>query len=119
MDADFTESIKQWVAIDNQIKKHNDRLRELRSQRGDIQETILEYVDTNSLSNSTVRISDGKLKFAQSRQTAPLTLRYVEDCLHKCIHDESDVKAIMQYIKKSRETKVYPDIKRSYSEQSK
>ena len=119
MDADFTESIKQWVAIDNQIKKHNDRLRELRSQRGDIQETILEYVDTNSLSNSTVRISDGKLKFAQSRQTAPLTLRYVEACLHKCIHDESDVKAIMQYIKKSRETKVYPDIKRSYSEQSK
>ena len=30
MDADFTESIKQWVAIDNQIKKHNERLRELR-----------------------------------------------------------------------------------------
>ena len=119
MDADFTESIKQWVAIDNQIKKHNERLRELRSQRGDIQESIMEYVDTNSLSNTTIRISDGKLKFAQSRQTAPLTLRYVEACLHKCIQDESDVKAIMQYIKKSRESKVYPDIKRSYSEQSK
>ena len=116
MDADFTESIKQWVAIDNQIKKHNERLRELRSQRGDIQESILEFVDTNSLSNSTVRISDGKLKFAKTRQTAPLTLRYVESCLHKCIHDESDVKAIMQYIKKSRETKVYPDIKRTYTE---
>ena len=83
-------------------------------QRGDIQESILEFVDTNSLSNSTVRISDGKLKFAKTRQTAPLTLRYVESCLHKCIHDESDVKAIMQYIK-IVDIKVYPDIKRTYT----
>ncbi len=119
MSTDFTESIKQWVAVDNQIKKHNDKLRELRTQRGDIQETILEYADTNSLSNSTVRISDGKLRFSQTKQTAPLTLRYVEDCLSKCINSENDVKAIMQYIKKSRESKVYPDIKRIYTEQSK
>ena len=119
MSTDFTESIKQWVAIDNHIKKHNDKLRELRAQRGDIQDTILEYVDTNSLSNSTVRISDGKLRFSQSRQTAPLTLRHIEDCLHKCIDSNEDVKAIMHYIKKSRESKVYPDIKRSYTEQKK
>jgi len=119
MSADFTESVKQWVAVDNQIKKHNDGLRKLRAQRDDIQESILEYVDTNSLSNSTVRISDGKLRFSHTKQTAPLTLRYVEDCLHKCINHEQEVKAIMQYIKKSRESKVYPDIKRSYTEQTK
>lgn len=119
MTTDFTESIKQWVAVDNQIKKHNDKLRELRAERGEIQESILEYVDTNSLSNSTVRISDGKLRFSQTKQTPPLTLRYVEDCLHKCIHSEEDVKSIIQYIKKSRESKVYPDIKRSYTEQNK
>lgn len=119
MSTDFAESIKQWVAVDNQIKKHNDKVRELRAQRGEIQESILEYVDTNSLSNSTVRISDGKLKFSQTKQIAPLTLRFVEDCLHKCIQSEQDVKDIMQYIKKSRESKVFPDIKRSYTEQNK
>lgn len=119
MSTDFTESIKRWVALDNQIKLHNDRLRDLRAQRGDVQESIMEYVDTNNMTNSTVRISDGKLRFGQARQTAPLTLRHVEDCLRKCISSEEDVNAIMGYIKKSRETKVYPDIKRSYTEQSK
>jgi len=119
MSNEFTESIKQWVAIDNQIKKHNDHLRDLRAQRGDIQESIMDYVDTNSLSNSTVRISDGKLKFAQTKQTQSLTLSYVEHCLKTCIGNDDHVKDIMKYIKKSRETKVYPDIKRSYTEQNK
>ena len=111
----FESSIQSWVAIDNQIKTLSDRLKELRAERNDIGENIIAYVETNELSNAVVKISDGKLRFGTTRQTAPLTLRHVEECLNKCISDGGKVAAIMKYIKDTRDIKENSDIKRSYT----
>ena len=111
----FETSIKDWVALDNQIKTLGDRLKELRAERNDIGDNIISYVETNELNNAVVQISDGKLRFGVTRQTAPITLRHVQDCLSKCISDENKVNAIMKYIKDTREVRENPDIKRSYS----
>lgn len=111
----FESSIQNWVALDNQIKTLSDRLKELRTKRNDIGDNIISYVETNELSNAVVKISDGKLRFGMTRQTAPLTLRHVEECLTKCINDGDKVAAIMKYIKDTREVKENPDIKRSYA----
>lgn len=111
----FETSIQSWVAIDNQIKTLSDRLKELRSERNDIGENIIAYVETNELSNAVVKISDGRLRFGTSRQTAPLTLRHVEECLNKCISDGEKVGAIMKYIKDTRDIKENSDIKRTYT----
>ena len=115
-DADFTESIKKWVQLDNQVKAYNDKARQLREERNDIADSIIEYVDTSGLNNTTVKISDGKLRFAPTKQTAPLTLRYVEDCLHQCLGDQTIVKQIMGHIKKNREVRLSRDIKRTYTD---
>ena len=112
--SDFQESIKAWVEIDNELKVLNTRARELREERKDIQEEIMEYVETNKLSNATVNISDGQLKFANVRQQSALTYTHVKNCLMDCIQDEENVKKIMKYIKQKREVKYVPDIKRSY-----
>ena len=111
----FQDSIKEWVTVDNKIKAVNDQLRTLREERNSKADHILTYVDTNSMRNSVVNISDGKLKFATSKQTTPLTLKHVEECLKKCISDEKQVEAVLNFIKESRPTKVVSDIKRTYS----
>jgi hypothetical protein len=110
----FEENIQKWVSLDNQIKMLNDKLKELREYRNDTSNNILKHVDTENLGNATVKISDGKLKFASIRQTQPLTLKYVHECLNKCIGKQEQVDAIMKYIKESREIKFIPDIKRTY-----
>lgn len=112
--SDFQESIKAWVEIDNELKVLNNKARELREERKDIQEEIMEYVETNKLSNATVNISDGQLKFANVRQQSALTYTHVKNCLMDCIQDEENVKKIMKYIKQKRDVKYVPDIKRSY-----
>tara|TARA_B100000902_G_C27273847_1_gene897787 strand:+ start:948 stop:1298 length:351 start_codon:yes stop_codon:yes gene_type:complete len=113
--SNFENDIKEWVSIDNKIKTINDELRTLRETRNDKTDKILQYVETNSLNNATVNITDGKLKFVASRQTTPLTLKHVEECLNKCIADEQQVKVVIDYIKNSRPVKVSQDIKRSYN----
>ena len=109
------ENIKKWVSIDNQLKTVNDKAKELREMKNNAEEFILEYVETKKMTNATVNISDGKLRFVSTKQTAPLTLKYVEECLSNCIKNEEQVTSIMNYIKESREIKYVPDIKRTYN----
>jgi hypothetical protein len=84
----------------------------LRDERNKSEETILKYVETSQLKNTTINISGGRLRFVSAKQTAPLTLKYVEECLGKCINNPTHITNIMNVIKNSRETKVSTDIKR-------
>ena len=108
----FEDNIKKWVALDNQMKTMNERVKQMRDEKNTLEEGILGYVETNNLSNATVNISDGKLRFVTAKQTAPLTLKHVEESLLKCIGSQNQVMQIMKIIKDSREVKYIPDIKR-------
>jgi len=109
------DNIKKWVSIDNQLKTVTDKARELREAKNTMEEVILEYVEAKKMNNATINISDGKLRFVSTKQTAPLTLKYVEECLNSCIKNEEQVALIMNHIKESRETKYVQDIKRTYN----
>lgn len=108
----FEENIKKWVALDNQLKNLADQTKKLREDKNSAEVMILSYVETQGLKNATVNITNGKLRFTETKQTAPLTLKYVEDCLGKCIGNATQVGQIMQVIKDSREIKYSADIKR-------
>jgi hypothetical protein len=108
----FEENIKKWVALDNQLKSLSEKTKQVRDDKNGLEEGIMAYVETNSLTNATVNISDGKLRFVSAKQTAPLTLKHVEESLRKCIGNENQVIQIMKIIKDSREVKYTADIKR-------
>jgi len=112
----FEGNVQQWVSIDNQIKLLNDKLKELREKKNTISENITDYVKTNKLSKSTIQISDGKLKFVDTRIAEPLTFKYLEKTLSEIIKNETQVKTIMENIKQKREVKVVSEIKRFYKD---
>jgi len=112
MNATFEQKIQSWVSIDNQLKLLNEKVQELRDKRNDLSENITKYAQTNNLQNATIQISDGKLKFANTRVTAPLTFKYLEKSLGEVIKNESQVKQIVEYVKENRDSKIVPEIKR-------
>ena len=85
---EFQEDIKQWVALDTQLKLINDKAKDVRNDRNEKFDTIMEFVDDNNLSSSVIKISDGKLKFTTNKQTAPLTLGFLEKCLMELFNNE-------------------------------
>jgi hypothetical protein len=111
----FQENIKKWVQLDSQLKVINDKAKDVRTQRNELSDDIFDFVETNNLSASTIKISDGKLKFAQTKQTAPISLGFLENCLSEIIKNEEQVTKIMEYIKQQREVKYVADIKRVYN----
>lgn len=115
---EFKIKIKQWVDIDNNIRNENEKLQELKKQRSAISEEIQMYAQENNYTNSVIELNDSKLKFVTNKQVQPLTLKYIEQCLHDCIDDEEDINYIIKHIKDSRTYKVSSDIKR-YSKKEK
>ena len=111
----FEENVQKWVCADNQIKLYLEKVRELRTKRNDMTDTLLTYAENQQLENPIIEISDGRLKFQQTKITSPLTYRFVESCLHECIGNSEHVASIIQYIKSKRSSRIVPDIKRFYN----
>jgi hypothetical protein len=108
----FENKIQQWVQLDNQLKQINEKTKELREKRSVLEENITAYASINNLSNTTVQISDGKLRFTETKVTEPLTFKYLEKTLSEVIKNESQIKLIMEHIKQKRAVKIVPEIKR-------
>ncbi len=112
---DFADNIKQWVALDNRIKRYNAEMKLARIDRNDLTANIIAYADSNNMRNATVQITDGKLKFQDTRTTAPLTFKFVKRCLTDCIGDASKVEQLIKYMKEQREVRYISEIKRTYN----
>ncbi len=108
----FENKIQQWVHLDNQLKQLNEKTKELREKRNQLETNLTTYAETNNLSNSIIPITDGKLKFSNSKVPEPLTFKYLEKTLNEVIKNENQVKLIMEHIRQKREIKVVPEIKR-------
>ena len=109
------KTIQNWVEMDNELKKLNEKAKDVRTRKNDIEDKIMTCVEDNNMNNSVVNITDGKIKFCETKQTSPLTLGFLEKCLSEVIANQSQVKQIVDYIKSKRETKMVPEIKRYYN----
>jgi hypothetical protein len=108
----FENQIQQWVQLDNQLKELNEKTKAIREKRNSLEENITNYATSNNLSNATINISDGKLKFVNTRVPETLTFKYLEKTLGEVIKNESQVKLIMEHIKLKRNIKNVSEIKR-------
>jgi hypothetical protein len=111
----FEQQLQQWVVIDNQMKTLNDRMKELRDKKNVLSQNINTHIETNNLSDSSVKLSDGQLKFVKVKDTQQLTFKYLETCLREIIKNEEQVTKIVDYVKNKREVKYVPEIKRLYT----
>jgi len=100
-------SIIEWVKLDNNIKLLNEQLKHHRSKRKYLAKTI-----SDNLDNKIIKLNNETIKRIEIKQTPPLSLHYIEECLSAIIKNENNVSIIMDYIKENRPYKVEYDIKR-------
>lgn len=108
----FENKIQQWIQIDNQLKKLNEEIKQLRDQRNNIESNLTIYAKTNNMEDKTFKVNNDKLKFVETKVPEPLTFKYLEKTLGEIIKNESQVHLIMEHIKQKRNIKIVPEIKR-------
>ncbi len=108
----FKKNIKEWVSTDNELRIITEHVKKLRDKRNDINDNIIRYVETNQLTNSTIQLSDGLLKFYNQKTYAPLTYTFLQETLKDILSIEETNK-IVAYIKEKRQTQTNICIKRN------
>lgn len=111
----FTDNIKKWVALDDEIKSINATLREKREQRNRVLSSIIEHKTNNGLEGKTIKYNNQTLKFTVTRQYQTITYDFLKTCLSELVEDDEQVELMMKYIKDKRDYKNVEDIKRFYT----
>ena len=109
------ENIRNWVVLDNSIKELANRLKDLREKRDNYNYEILSYINENNLTNATIKVSDGNLKFVDSKIAQPLTYKFLNDSMQKFFKDKELTDKFIKFMKTQREIKISKDIKRTYN----
>ena len=86
---EFTDKIREWVSVDNKIKKYQEEIKRERQNRSSLANSILLDAENSNMQHAVIQITDGKLKFQNTRVTAPLTFKFLESCL-SCLLYTSD-----------------------------
>jgi hypothetical protein len=113
MNKNIEKQIQQWVMLDNQYKLVQEKVKEIREKKSSLLESLKSNGELST--NSVINITDGRLKLVNTHTTSPLTFTYVETCLSEIIKNEDQVKKIVDYLKKRRETKTISELKRYYN----
>jgi len=98
----------QWISFDNELKLLNEKIKQLRNKKHELEEKLF----AKHAINSSVKVGDGALKFTHTRTATPLTFKYLEKSLGEIIKNEAQFKLIMNHIKNQREITLVPEIKR-------
>jgi hypothetical protein len=77
------ESIKKWVVLDNQQKKLNSQISNLRDEKNELTKDIISYYDLKNAKYPNINISDGKLCFIQQKITNSLSVKFLEQCFEE------------------------------------
>ena len=111
-------NIKNWVILDNNHKKLNEQLKEIRDKKNELNDIIINNFNNNNITSPTINISDGKLNIIKTKIANVLTYKYLEEFLNKYFDNNSDkVKDIMEFIKNKRTFSETTTIKRFYNKE--
>ena len=106
--------VKEWVILDNNVKKITKEIIELRKQKTELNDNIFKYLKDNDMTDTTINISDGKLNFVTTQNYSTLTFKFLEECLNDYFKDDNTTKEILKYIKSKRNINYTNNIKRTY-----
>lgn len=112
MQTNLESNVNKWLEIDNTIKNLSEQVKDLRTQKNSVEETIMNYAERNNISNLSIKTNEGILKLTQNKSASQLTYKYLEKCLHEIISDDKQVENIINFIKNKREITETKSIKK-------
>jgi hypothetical protein len=116
MDRQYIELIQKWVDLDNVIELKKTKLKDIQDRKKHIEEDILNYIEENDMQNLHINITDGHIKFQETKTTSMISQKYLKDMLDKFFESHRgeaiNPKNIYDYLMKNREVKTKLGIKR-------
>jgi len=103
---EFKSQLKQWLTIDEEINKHETKIRELKKLKNKIlQPQITTFMVNHNVKDVNTQI--GKIRCNERRLKKPLNKTNIRDNLSQIIKDDKKIDQAMTLIMDNREVKTY------------
>ena len=96
----FRNNVLQWIEIDDKIKNIRSKIKELSTEKKQIEEYILNYL--SQVDEESIAIKDGKLSKNVSKTKAPLKKDTIYQSLVQLIGDTTKATTMTEHIINSR-----------------
>jgi hypothetical protein len=91
----------RWITLDDNIKEYNKEVKDLKSEKTQLEEKILVFMNKNE--QNEIPVKDGKLEKKKSETKEPINEEYIKKCLIKSVDDIVLVDKLTNIILNSRE----------------
>jgi hypothetical protein len=91
----------RWITLDDNIKEYNKEVKDLKSEKTQLEEKILTFMNKNE--QNEIPVKDGKLEKKKSETKEPINEEYIKKCLIKSVDDIVLVDKLTSIILNSRE----------------
>ena len=108
---EFQEMVVNWVKIDDKIRELNARVKDLKDEKKEYEEFVLEYMQ--KIEHNVINISDGKLRLNKSTTKAPLKEETITQSLLDVTKDKHKAEQLTKYIFENRPTQTRVNLKRT------
>jgi len=99
----FESTIKDWLAIDKEMQELSAKMHELRAKRSELDKQIVVFSEERNA--KTFKYGDVKMRVVGTNTAESLTFKYLERCLSDMVKNETQVKQMIEYIKRNRNVK--------------
>ena len=99
----YKEMVKSWIETDDKINKLMTKLKELKDEKKQYENYIIDYMDENH--NVEVSIPEGKIKKAMIKSKGGFNEKVIITGLAEITKDETKAKDITKVISQKRENK--------------
>ena len=119
----FISSIKNWVTIDDKIRKINEETKKLREeiktlngQKEQYEKSVLDELD--KMEEKVIAISDGKIRKTITKSQKPLKKEDIQKTIFEFTKDEKKTFDMVEQMMKSRPTVEKVNLKRTKNRES-
>jgi TolA-binding protein len=104
--------VKNWISLDDQIKELQKRIREMKSEKKQATETLVETMKNNEIDCFELGAGN-KLMYTKNKSKKPLSKKHLLESLSKYFQGNNEqVAQLSKFIMNSREETVRENIRR-------
>ena len=112
------ENIKEYLNIDNEIRKRQMEVKILRNQKKRATENLVTIMRDNEI--DCFDVNDGKISYCKNKVKAPLSKKHLLACLENYFqHDKQEAEKLGNIILESRKEKEQETIRRKINKTDK
>jgi hypothetical protein len=102
-DENFTKGIKQWATYDTQIELLNQKIKEIKHKRDNLEHKLTGYMQEHDLTKTAFNFNDNRVIFKNEAKYSNLSYDFLYKCSQDYFGDAKKAQHFCQFIKSNRQ----------------